>query len=248
MLKMEISQVSILDSSVDTKTKLTNDIIRLLQVRDKNESMAKDWLLYVTTTPKFQNMRPSEVYEAFRLAMSRELKRADGSDFNLLPELSINTTSDVLSQYILFKKSNPEYTEAKQKLLNYNPSEGPTEDEKAKIREDFLKAVFEDIAERDHSNDAWLLYDDLKEKLPQDDQKKKNLYKQQEHIYIAELKQDAAKNEGRRSFKDALDAAKEHVAKGKHLGVVINRCKSIMVSNYLKQFKKDFQEFKDAIS
>lgn len=244
---MEISQVSILDSSVETKTKLTNDIIRLLQVRDKNESMAKDWLIYLTTTQKFKNLRPGEVYEAFRLAMSRELKKSDGSDFNLLPELSINTTSDVLCQYIEYKKSNPEYSEAKQKLLTYNEVQGPTDEEKAQIRDNFLKAVFDDITERDHSNDAWLLYDDLKDKLPQDDQQKKNLYKQQEHIYITELKQDVAKNEGRRSFKDALDAAKENVAKGKHLGVVVNRCKSIMVSNYLKQFKTDFEKFKEAI-
>ena len=244
---MEISQASIIDSSVDTKTKLTNDIIRLLQVREKNSEMAKDWLLFLTTTPKFKNIRPTEVYEAFRLAMSRELKRSDGTDFNLLPELSINTTSEVLNQYMAYKKQNPEYNEAKTKLLSYTPVEGPTEEEKAKIREDFLKSVFDDIAEREHSNDAWLLYDDVKAKLPQDDQQKKNLYKQQEHIYITELKQDVAKNEGRRSFKDTLEAAKENVSKGKHLGVVINRCKSIMVSNYLKQFKSDFENFKEAI-
>lgn len=245
---MEISQGSISNSEVDTKAKLVNDIMRLLQVRDKNEGMAKDWLLFITTTPKFSSLRPGEVYQAFKMAMSRELLDADGKEINLLPELSINTTSKILISYFQWKKSNPEYQTAKEHLLKLKQPTKPSDEELLRIREAFILSTFKDIVESDFCADAWLLYEELQEKIPQTNEQKKNLYNQQEFIYLQELKNDAAKNVGRRTYLDIYENAQKNSKEGKRFAVVQNRCRAIMVSNYLKQFKKDFQQFKNAIN
>ena len=248
MLRMEISQASIVNCTVETKTKLTNDVMRLLQVRDKNEGMAKDWLLFLSTTPKFNNLAPGEIYEAFKMAMARELLDADGKEINLLPELSINTTSKVLISYFEWKKTNPEYQDGKKTLLSLNNPSGPTEEQKLQIRLDFLKSVFDDLNKNGKSTDAWLLYDDIKDKLIQTNEQKKNIYKQQEFLYIRELKYDAEKNKGRRSYTELLESAQNMKSNGKYIPVVQNRCKAIMVCDYLMQFKNDFEQFKKAIN
>ena len=245
---MEISQGSITEASVETKTKLTNDLIRLLQVRDKNEGMAKDWLLFLATTPKFKSLRPGEIYNAFKMAMARELLDAEGKEFNLLPELSINMTSKVLISYFEWKKTNPECQRAKEHLLKLNQPTSPSDEELKKIREDFILSTFKDIQERDYSADAWILYEDIEQKLSQTIEQKKNLYKQQEFIYIQELKKDANKNQGRRSYTEAFENAQKNSREGKRLAVVQNRCRAIMVCNYLKQFKNDYEKFKEAIN
>lgn len=245
---MEISQASIVNCTVETKTKLTNDVMRLLQVRDKNEGMAKDWLLFLSTTPKFNNLAPGQIYEAFKMAMARELLDADGKEINLLPELSINTTSKVLISYFEWKKTNPEYQNAKKALLSLKDLSGPTDEEKLQIRNNFLKTVFEDINQKENIMDAWLLYDDIKDKIIQTNEQKKNIYKQQEFLYLRELKYDADKNKGRRVYAELLANAQNLKSNGKYIPVVQNRCKAIMVCEYLKQFKSDFEQFKKAIN
>lgn len=244
---MEISQANILDTSVEIKTKFTNDVMRLLQVRDKNEDMAKDWLLFLTTTPKFNKLTPGEVYEAFKLAMSRELLQVDGKEFNLLPELSINTTSAILIQYINYKKLNPEYQEAKKNLMLLDAKKEPDENTRQRDRENFIKFLFEELNEKEVAYEAWLLWDELKEKIPQTDEQKKNLYKQQEHIYLVELKQNVSKNCLDNYAKEVLEIAQQKANKGNYINVVRNRCRSILISNFLKAFKGNYQDFKDAI-
>ena len=247
---MEISQASIQQSPPETKTKLSNDLMRLLQVREKNEGMAEDWILFMATTPKFSALRPGEVYQAFKMAMTRDLLdyENDGKEFNLLPELSINMTSKILISYIAYKKTNPEYQSAKEDLFKLNQPTGPSDEERLQIREEFLLSTYNDIVNNGHCADAWLLYDELSEKLTQDNEQKKNLYKQQEFIYLQELKNDAIKNSGRRKYEDIYTEAQKNSQQGKRFAVVQNRCRAIMVSNYLKQFKKDYQLFKKAIN
>lgn len=248
MLKMEISQASIQQSHPEIKTKLSNDLMRLLQVREKNEGMAEDWILFMATTPKFSSLRPGEVYQAFKMAMSRELLDADGKEINLLPELSINTTSKILISYFEWKKTNPEYQTAKEHLLKLNQPTGPSDEELLKIREEFLLSTFKDITEHGHCADAWLLYDEIQEMIPQTIEQKKNLYKQQEFIYLQELKYDAAKNIGRKKYLEVYENAQNKSKEGKLFAVVQNRCRAIMVCSYLKQFKNDYQQFKNAIN
>lgn len=244
---MEISQANIHDTSLEIKTKFTNDVMRLLQVRDKNEDMAKDWLLFLTTTSKFNKLTPGEIYEAFKLAMSREILQVDGKEFNLLPELSINTTSAVLIQYMNYKKLNPEYNKAKNDLMLLEEKKEPDEAARQRDRENFIKFLFKELNEKEVAYEAWLLWDELSYKIPQTDEQKKNLYKQQEHIYLVELKQNVSKNRLDNYAKEVLEIAQKKAEKGSYINVVRNRCRSILISNFLKPFKGNYEDFKNAI-
>ncbi|WP_445454081.1 hypothetical protein [Flavobacterium sp. 25HG05S-40] len=247
-LRMEISQVSIHEATVETKTKLTNDVIRLLQVRDKNEGMAKDWLVFLATTPKFSSLRPGEVYQAFKMAMARELLDTEGKEINMLPELSINTTSKVLISYMEWKKTNPAYQTAKSDLMKLNAPTGASEEKKLQIRNEFLKSVFDDIVENDYSTDAWLLYEELESKLALSKAEKIAKYNEQFKIHMAGLKQEIEKSGRRKHLVEIYNNAQERANSGKWIAIVANKCKSIFVSDYLKQFKNDFEEFKKQIN
>lgn len=245
---MEISQVSIHNCEVDTKTKLANDVMRLLQVRDKNEGMAKDWLLFISTTPKFKSLRPGEVYHAFKMAMARELLDAEAKEINLLPELSINTTSKVLIAYFEWKKTNPEYLNGKETLLKLKEPTGPTEVQRLKIRNEFLESVFADIVEKDYSTDAWLLYDELEEKLALTKPEKIKKYNDQLKIHLVELKKEIQTAGNKKHHVEIYNTVQNKANSGKWIGTVANKCKSIFVSDYLKQFKSDLETFKKAIN
>ena len=244
---MEISQVNISEAPVETKTKLANDIMRLLQVRDKNSDMAKDWILYLATTPKFYKLTPGEIYEAFKMAMSRELLDSKDNEFNLLPELSINTTSRVLDAYIQWKRRNDAYHKAKQELKMLDAPTGMSDEEKAIAREEFLKDVFTDMISGLVHSSGWLLYDDIKDKITTSDAVKKRLYRIQEKKYFKEYRKEVKSKGNKKHHLELLESLMNKSKTGKFIGVVQNRCKSIAVYNYLKKFK-DYEEFKNQIN
>lgn len=246
MLKLEISQATIKDAPVETKAKLTNDLMRLLQVREKNEAMAKDWLLFIATS-KFNKLTAGEIYNAFKLAMSRELKDSKGNDFELLPELSNNTTAKVLTAYMDLKLQNNEYHKAK---LQLKPKEEVSDEEKRERREKYILMVFEDMIEKGYSPDAWLLFDELESsgKVLISLEDKIKLYKEQEKIYFQEIKAEYNSNPGVPQYKHSFTYIAEQIQKGKKNRVVQNRCRSIMVCEYLKAHLKDFETFKTALS
>lgn len=244
---MEISQVNISEAPVETKTKLANDIMRLLQVRDKNSDMAKDWILYLATTPKFFKLTPGEVYEAFKMAMARELLDSKENEFNLLPELSINTTSRVLDSYIQWKRGNDAYQKSKEGLKQLDAPKGMSDKQKQETREQFLLDVYNDMMKGEIHSSAWLLYDDIKSNITTSDLVKKRLYKIQEEKYLKEYRQEVRDNGNKKHHVDLLEMLMAKASRGKFIGVVQNRCKSIAVYNYLKKFK-EFKEFKNQIN
>lgn len=243
---MEISQASIKKCPVETKTKLVDDLFRLLQVRDKNQEMAKDWLLFVNDS-KFSKLTPGEIYLAFKMAMSRELLDEKGKGFELLPELSNNTTGKVLDAYLKFKNEDASYNLAKDELKKtaLEANTAPTDEEKAEIREIYLLMVFHSLKEKKHCYDAWQLYEELESSFKTSTDVKKRLYKIQEKKYRKEVARDA--RNGVPKFKQVLDALVEDINAGKKNGVVQNRCRSILVCNYLKKYISDFETFKSAL-
>lgn len=246
MLKLEISQASIKDAPVETKAKLTNDLMRLLQVRERNEGMAKDWLLYLATS-KFNKLTAGEIYNAFKLAMSRELKDSKGNEFELLPELSNNTTSKILQAYMDSKIINLDYQKAKSSLKKVVDEVTP---ELIKERRDkFLELLFDEIQEKGVSADAWILFEELEEsgKIKSSIEDKKRLYSQQEVIYLSELRKDYEKNIGVEKFKHSLEFLVGQIKDGKKNRVVQNRCRSIMVCEYLKRFQ-DLESLKSELA
>ncbi len=231
---------------VHTTTKLTDDLFRLLQVREKNEAMAKDWLLFLTTTPKFNKLTPGEIYHAFKMAMARELRDSKNEEINMLPELSTNTTGKVLTAYLEWKRINDSYHLAKERVRALNDKTGPSDEELAEIRNDFLYTTFDEIQSNRFSSSAWLLFADVESKLNTSPTVKKRLYRIQNKKYLIELENDVKAQGKRPHHVELLETAQKNSSSGKLNVIVQNRCRAIVVCNYLKKFK-DFEEFKKHI-
>lgn len=256
---MEISQASIKNCPVETRTKLTDDLFRLLQVREKNQDMAKDWLLFISTSA-FSKLTPGEVYLAFKMAMARELLDPAGKEFELLPELSNNTTGKVLTAYLKFKSEDSVYGNAKHKLkqLALPDIQEPSDEQKAATREKFLLEIFHslqaindkewrrtNIEKRMFNLDAWLLYDEIENSLTVANPVKKRLYSRQLAKYKKELEREVAASGNRKYHREVLEKFQKMEKKS---GVVQNRCRSIVISNYLRKHLHDFETFKNAIN
>ncbi len=245
---MEISQVNITKTSADTKFKLAEDLIQLLNVREKNSGMIDDWILFIATS-NFK-ITAGEIYLAFKMAISREILDDKGNEIDIFPELSNNTTGKVISAYLKFKKENNQYQLAKDKLkLLANPVKEITNAEKEAIRMELLKNIFNDISTTGFSSDAWLLFADLEAfgKISKSNKEKKELYRQQLKIYEIEEKA-YIRNKYPASF--SMSHNKDLMAKitGKTpIESVANKCRSITVAEYLKDNVSSFEEFLKAI-
>lgn len=248
MLKMEISQVYINNSSVETKSKLTDDVCRLLQVREKNEAMQKDWLLFISTSNL--KVTAGEIYLAFKMALSREILDSNGKEIDLFPELSNNTTGKVISAYLKYKKDNHQYQLAKDKLKALkSPVNDISDSDKKKLRENLLKMIFDEITETGFSSDAWHLYSDLEVsgKLKTTKEEKSKLYKEQLKIYELEEKSLIRKKYDSMVSKTYLKLLVDKITSKNPVESVSNKCRSIIVSNYLQPFTIDYETFKSKL-
>lgn len=247
-LQMEISQVSITKTSAETKFKLAEDLIRLLNVREKNSGMIDDWILFIATS-NFK-ITAGEIYLAFKMAISREILDDKGNEIDIFPELSNNTTGKVISAYLKFKKEDNKYQLAKDKLKLLNqPIKEITDEEKAEIRMQLLKNIYHDISTTGFSSDAWHLFLDLESrgKIFKSNKEKKELYRQQLKIYEIEEK---AYIRTRYSAVLISTHTKDLMAKitGKSvIESVANKCRSITVADYLKDHVSTFEEFMKVI-
>lgn len=225
---------------------LADDVMRLLQVREKNKEMTKDWLLFISTS-NFK-LTAGEIYLAFKMALSRQILDGNGKEIDLYPELSNNTTGKVISAYLNFKKESEVYQRAKNKLKSLkSPKNEISETEKKQLKEDFLKLVFSEITEHGFCQDAHHLFFELENsgKLKITVEEKKRLYQEQLEIHIP-LEKEEIRLKGFYSAKHLLKNFQDRLDSGKSLTSVVNKCRSITVSNYLKDFIIDFETFKKA--
>lgn len=247
MLQLEISQVTIAEAEPEVKINLADDVMRLLQVREKNKDMTKDWLIFISTS-NFK-LTAGEIYLAFKMALSRELLDSKGNEIELFPELSINTTGKVLHAYLKKKQEDVAYQRSKDKLRLLNKKKEEDEEEnKKKIRENFISVMYQELKENGFYDFAWIIYDNLYSLgfLVVNNEEKKKLYNEQLKIYTKEEK-DYIKSKGSFSTKHLLKDFEKEINSNKKIPNVINKCKSILVSNYLIKFTEDFETFKKQI-
>jgi len=156
---MEISRESIKDSSANTKEKLVNDIIKLFQVRDKNNEkteMMDDWLLFVLDF----RLTAAEIYHAHKMAIQRSLLDQNGKEIECLPMLSTNTTGKILKAYERYKQNDKLLEEGREKLkLILNPLPEPTEEEKKAERKRNWDSLVEAVKNNQKCEHAFLFYD-----------------------------------------------------------------------------------------
>ena len=242
---MEISQEIIAKSEPEVKLNLADDVMRLLNVRERNSDMAKDWLIFISTS-NFK-ITAGEIYLAFKMALSREILDSNGKEIDLFPELSNNTTGKVISAYLNHKKSSQQYQLAKDKLKALKtPEKEFSDSDKKKLREDLLKIIFKEISETGFSPDAWHLYPELESsgKIKPTKEEKKKLYKQQLKIYELEESKLLKSRYDPQVVKMHLKNLSDKITGKSPVESVSNRCRSIIVSNYLKEFPIDYETFK----
>lgn len=122
--------------------------------------------------------------------------------------------------------------------------------EKQKLHEDLVKMIFDDISENGFSSDAWQLYTDLESagKINPTVEEKKALYKQQLKIYETEEKSFISSKYDSYIIKTHLKTLQDKIMSKNPIESVSNKCRSILVSNYLKNFITDFESFKKEIT
>ena len=244
---MEISQEIIAKSAPEVKLNLADDVMRLLNVRERNSEMSKDWLIFISSS-NFK-VTAGEIYLAFKMAISREILDSNGKEIDLFPELSNNTTGKVISAYIRHKKESSRYQLSKDKLKALkSPVNSFSEKDILQIRENLIVSVYEEIVKTGFSCDAHHFFTDLeaKGKIDLSVEDKKDLYKRQLKIYETE-----EKNFIRNKYKTSLSARYLNDLADKITGKtpvesVSNKCRSILASNYLYAFR-NFETFKNEL-
>jgi hypothetical protein len=242
---MEISQATIAKEEPEVKLNLADDVMRLLNVRDRNSEMSKDWLIFISTS-NFK-ITAGEIYLAFKMALSREILDDKGKEIDLFPELSNNTTGKVISAYLRHKKESNTYQLSKEKLKTLkSPEIGFIEKEVKAIRENFLAMVFDELTNTGFCSEAYCLFDSLEAsgKIEKNKKSRELLYAKQMKIYVLEEKSYIRGKYKSEFTQNYLNQLKYKITSSTPVRSVANRCKSILASEYLKEFIQDFETFK----
>jgi hypothetical protein len=244
---MEISQEIIAKAEPAVKLNLVDDVMRLLNVRERNAQMSKDWLIFISTS-KFK-ITAGEIYLAFQMALSRDILDDKGKEIDLFPELSNNTTGKVIFAYLRHKKESNAYQLSKDKLKSLkSPENSFTEKDILQIREDLTLSVFNEIVKTGFSCDAHHFFADLeaKGKIDLDGAGRKVLYKRQLRNYEIDEKAFIRGKYKADLSQRYLNELMDKITGKKPVESVANKCRSILVSNYLYAFR-NYEKFKSEL-
>jgi len=233
-------------ATLEEKEDCLNFMLEILNIKVSDEVDQDDIdrqmvLINNLISSQFNTLTSPEVKEAFQMYVSRKLTT---KVFRLIDCVAVG---EILTAYIEFRNQAIEPFLNKRKNLLLESAE-VTQTEKDKIREAYLKTVFEEIQEKGFSDSAHFLYDDLlaKGKINPTDQEKKKLYKQELAKHITEEKELIKSKDGI-LIKTLLADLQKKIDSGKPFEYVKNRCKSILVSNYLYGFTGKFEIFKNEL-
>lgn len=224
---------------------LMNFLIRILNIKistpedEENMNFQMAMVLDLIRT-KFGNLTIPEIKEAFKMYVAR-----DFAELKVFRILDCACVGEVLTAFTNFR------TDALRIHIDKQIRERNTveirEEEKEKNFQEFLTMVFDEIQNKKISSSGWLLLPKLKDKIKIEVQVAKRLYRMQERQYLIELTNDVIKNKRKPHHVELLKEMQKRAADGKPSGVVQNKCRSIVVCHYLKNFKT-FEEFKKAIN
>lgn len=226
---------------------LINYLLTILNIKVSNENEAKDLQIQMLVVSdflksKFGFLTVEEIKEAFKMFVAREFP--DIKVFRILDCVAIG---EVLQAYTNFRnESLRTYIDKKQVLLSAPPPK--TDEEKKQIRLKFIEMLFEEIKKDKFSDSAWLLYDELYNsgKIKITDEEKFEIYNKQLLVYANEQRTEIAKKSTIIS-KSLLQDLNKKIQSGNPIKVVKNKCKNIIVSEYLNKNMYDFETFKNSI-
>ncbi len=212
-------------------------LLNLLGVNEKEGSIDHHAVAFNFVNENLNNYTYQEIKLAFNMFVSGQLTDEQGKPLLIAQQLNAVVIGKVMKAYQDLKVQNLDsYYRAKKKLLSPPPTE-PTPEERKEIRRQFLKNVFDDIKNTGYYDYAWLIYDDLsaQNKILVGDSRKKEMYAQQLEKYTQELKSGG--------FKRGVLRKIEKIKSSDRNTIIVNRCKNILVAEYLEEFEGDFEEF-----
>lgn len=224
---------------------LLNFLITILNIKsssdDEQQHLDKQMILiFDLIKTKFGSLTVPEIKEAFKMYVSKEF-----SEIKVFRMLDCIVVGEILRAFVDFRNESLKvYDDKKRNLLNQTNE--MSEEEKNNLRNEFLKTTFEEVQSNRFSSSAWLLFADVESKLNTSIPVKKRLYRIQNKKYLFELELDVIKQKRRPHHVELLETAQKNSMNGKLNVIVQNRCRAIVVCNYLKKFK-EFCEFKKAI-
>lgn len=190
----------------------------------------------------FKELSFEEINKAFEL--ERYNQYDEKTDHYQL--FDANYISTVLNKYKKWKVQEKKELNISAPKLETSISDS----EKQKLREDLLKIIFQEISETGFSSDSWHLYPELEasKKINPTKEEKKKLYKEQLKIYEVEEKALIKSKYDPVIIKTHLKYLSDKVTGKSPVESVSNKCRSILVSNYLKNFVSDFESFKKQLT
>jgi hypothetical protein len=226
---------------------LINFLISIVNIRISNDEEKSNLdrqmiLVFDLIKSKFGNLTAPEIREAFKMYVSREFP-----ELKVFRILDCVTVGEVLSAYIEFRNEKLNTYNQKKRVLLQTP-EKSTKEEIEKIREEFLKMIFDEILEFQFSSDSWRLFQELEDlkRISASNQEKKELYKKHLRIYEIEQKAEIRSQRGQFS-KSYLKELQDKITGKSAIESVSNKCRSILVCKYLENFTEDFETFKNSI-
>lgn len=186
-------------------------------------------------------MTVPEIKEAFKMYVAKEFE--DVKVFRVLDCVAVGEVLNAFREYR--NESLRVYDNKKKKLLEMSVL---SKEQIKRNHEEFLKTIFDDLNETGFSSDCWLVYEALEKKglITISSSEKKKLYEQQAQIYLIELVQETT-TKFFHSAKFVIEEVRNKISTGKIIGSVANKCRSIVASEFLKDYLTDFEEFKKQI-
>ena len=168
----------------------------------------------------YKTLSFEEIYKAFELERFG-MYEAKTDHFQLFDS---NYVSEILKKY---KK----WVIDQKKALNIEAPKTEIEIDKKAIREEYLKTVYNELKTNGFSSGAYGLYNKLASQINASDEQKIELYQKQLKIYKIEEKEYISKRGIQ--VKSLLNDLKIKIESKSGVESVKNKCKSILVSDYL---------------
>ena len=236
---------------------LMNFLIRILNIKiasqdDQDNLDFQMPLILDFIKSKFGTLTIPEIKEAFKMYVAKEFP-----EIKVFRMLDCIVVGEILTAFVNFRNDSLRVYDDKKRVLLAEP-EPTSEEEKKAIREEFLKSIFDDLKIRGYSQDIWMVWEkDFKTKELTEfankvnatitNAEKREMYAVEEKLYLSNIKLEAQTSR-MQSTKWVVENATQQIKNNLKINAVVNRCRCLTGSKYLKNYLTDFEEFKKQIN
>lgn len=218
------------------------DILNIKILTDEEQDDVDRQMILIADliNSQFSKLTIPEIREAMKMYVARQLSEV--KVFRLIDCVSIG---EILNAYIQHRNLIVEpFLNKRQNLLSLPPEK--TQEEKDKIFIDFVSTIYNEVIETGYSADAWYIFKKLEDnkKIVVSNESKQDLYLKELAIYVPEERKRIIKRNPLNNRSLLNDFEKTYQGNKRPI-YVKNRCRSILVSNYIKESIKSFDQLKD---